>query len=56
METKFKYQIQDRESGNVIESRLSLEEAKTQVAIWEQEDKDNNAYVAEFYEIIEMGF
>lgn len=50
------YQIQDREAGNIIESGLSFEEATKLVAEYEQKDKDNNTYVAEFYEIIEMGF
>ena len=54
METKFKYQIQDREAGNVIESGLSFEEATKLVAEYEQEDKDNNDYLSNFYEIVEM--
>lgn len=48
-------QIQDREAGNVIECGLTLEDATKLVAEYEQEDKDNNIYVAEFYEIVEMG-
>ena len=47
------FTIRDREAGNVIESGLSQIEAKQKIQEFEDEDKANNEYVADFYEIAE---
>ncbi len=46
------YQIQDREAGNIIEDNLTLEEAKKILKDFEKEDKKDNTYSEDFYEIM----
>lgn len=43
--------IQDRETGNVIESNLTFEEAVKKVSEFENSDKKEGIYVPDFYEI-----
>jgi len=45
------YIIRDREAGNIIEECETLEEAEQTIIDYEEEDKGNNSYVANFYEI-----
>ena len=45
--------IQDREAGNVIETGLTLEEAKAKLAQFEKNDKEEEIYKEDFYEIVE---
>lgn len=47
------FTIRDREAGNVIESGLSLIEAKKTLESFELQDRDNKEYVIDFYEILE---
>ena len=59
MKVKF-YQVQDREAGNIIETNLTLEEAKELVNKFEDIDIKGywndgvSCYVPDFYEIKEM--
>ncbi len=48
------YKIQDREAGNVIETNLNEYSANAMVQRFEQEDKSNDIYVPDFYQIKEM--
>ena len=48
-----KYIIQDREAGNYIDERKTLEEAKKLLEQFENEDKANGEYTPDFYEIVE---
>jgi hypothetical protein len=45
------YKIQNKETGKRIDGEMTLEEAKEQLAIYEEEDKENGKYVPNFYEI-----
>lgn len=45
--------IRDREAGNKIDEFKTLVEAKTALHEYEQEDKDNDSYAPDFYEIVE---
>ena len=47
------YKIQDREAGNVIESGLTKAEAEKMLKRFESEDRRNNVYEQDFYEIVE---
>ena len=44
--------IRDREAGNVIEHFNTLEEAEKKLAEYEEQDKRDNIYVKDFYEIV----
>ena len=46
-----KYQIQDREAGNVIVIDLTHEEAIELLLIFEEQDKQQDIYTPDFYEI-----
>ncbi len=49
------YQIRDKETGNAImEEYDNLEEAEKKVREYEEEDRKNNEYTPNFYEIIEL--
>ena len=48
------YKIQDREAGNVIETGLSLNEAKRQLSKFEEQDKKDGYFTPDFYEIKEL--
>ena len=47
-----KYQIQDKEAGNVIEKDLTIAEAEKLLQEYEQEDKNEGTYSPDFYEIV----
>lgn len=47
------YKIQDRKSGNVIETGLTLDEAVRMLAQFEEEDKQDGTYMPNFYEVVE---
>lgn len=49
---KPKYIIRDREAGNYIDSLVSLEEAQKALSDYEKEDKRDNIYEENFYEIV----
>lgn len=49
-----RYQIQDREAGNVIDKYLTLNEAEDILDIMEREDRKDGTYTENFYEIVEM--
>lgn len=48
------YIIRDREAGNVIDKFNTIEEAKAEVLRYEEEDKREDTYEEDFYEIVEM--
>ena len=48
------YQIQDRESGNIIDTCLTLAEADDLLYQFEKEDKKDGCFEPNFYEIVEM--
>lgn len=48
-----KYIIRDREAGNKIASFDSYEEAAKELENYEAEDKRNEEYTPDFYEIVE---
>jgi hypothetical protein len=48
-----KYKIQDRQTGELIESNLTLEQAKELVLKYEEADKSEGIYEPDFYEIVE---
>lgn len=45
--------IQDREAGNIIDKFNSLEDAKAELASYEEQDKKDGTYTPDFYEIVE---
>ena len=47
------YTIQDRETGNIIETRLTEQEAKEMLIKFENTDKKEGTYSENFYEIVE---
>jgi hypothetical protein len=47
------YVIRDREAGNPIDEFNTLEEAEEQLAVYEAEDKRDDTYTPDFYEIVE---
>ena len=53
MKIKF-YKIQDTQAGNIIETNLNEYSANAMVQRFEQEDKSNDIYVPDFYQIKEM--
>lgn len=48
------FAIRDRESGNVIDKFNSLEEAQTELAKYEENDKQEGIYEEDFYEIVKL--
>jgi hypothetical protein len=49
-----KYKIQDRQTGELIESNLTLEQAKQILEVFETTDKSDGTYEPDFYEIVEI--
>jgi len=49
-----KYIIQDSEAGNFIDGFVTLEQAIKALKNYEEEDKKDNIFVADFYEIKEI--
>jgi hypothetical protein len=47
------YKIQEREAGNVIETGLTLAEAKNMITKFEKDDEKNGNFEQDFYEITE---
>ena len=47
------YTIQDRETGNIIETGLTEQEAKEMLIKFENADKEEGTYSENFYEIVE---
>lgn len=47
------YNIQDKETGTVIETVATIEEAELLVAQYEATDKTDGNYSVDFYEIVE---
>ena len=47
------FTIRDKEAGNVIDDFNTIEEAKIALAEYEQDDKDNDCFTTDFYEIVE---
>lgn len=47
------YIIRDKEAGNIIEQFNSYEEAQTQLEEYEQTDRCEGTYTADFYEVVE---
>lgn len=48
-----KYQIEDREAGNVIEKNLTFVEAEMMLAQFIASDKKEGIYQPNFYQIVE---
>jgi len=48
-----KYILQDREAGNVINTYPTLQDAERDLKDYETQDKRNNEYTPDFYEIKE---
>ena len=51
-ETSWKYRIQDREAGNVIERGLTEDRANELLARYEKEDQRDGTYTPDFYAIV----
>jgi hypothetical protein len=51
---KNQFRIQVKETGDVIEYFDTLEEAQLTLAQYEEEDKKDDVYVSDFYEIAEL--
>ena len=49
------YDIRNRETGTVIDSFGTLQEAKLELAEYEAEDRKEKNYTEDFYEIVEAG-
>ena len=49
-----KYQTQDTEAGNTIDTFASRIEAEKAIAEYEIEDKKDNTYTPDFYSIVTM--
>jgi hypothetical protein len=49
-----KYKILDRQTGELIESDLTLEQAKQIIEVFEETDKSEGIYEPDFYEIVEI--
>ena len=47
------YVLQDREAGNIIDTFGTLEEAKAKVKEFEADDKKEDTFTEDFYEVIE---
>lgn len=47
------YKIQHRDSGRVIETGLTFDEAVRMLAQFEEDDKKDGIYTPRFYEIVE---
>jgi len=47
------FKIQCKETGALMETGLSLQSAEKQVASHEEEDKADDTYTLDFYEIVE---
>jgi len=45
------YRIQDSEAGNIIETGLTLRQAKARLQKFESDDKASGTYTHDFYEI-----
>lgn len=48
----YKYRIEDREAGNIIDRFYTLEEAEKTLEEYEKEDKEDGSYTENFYEIV----
>lgn len=48
------YIIRDREGGNPVERVNTLEEAQALLQKYEEEDKKDGTYTADFYEIYDV--
>lgn len=48
------YRIQDRETGTIIDDFTELEYAEDALELYEMEDRENNVYEPNFYEIVEI--
>lgn len=46
------YKIQNRDSGEIMESGLTLIEANEIVHSYEKEDKDDEVYIPDLYQIV----
>lgn len=44
----------DRESGNLIEQVYSIEEGQDLIMEYEEQDKEDGVYVADFYEVVSI--
>ena len=53
-EVSKKFITQDRETGMVIDEFNTLEEAQAAIDRYEAEDRDNNCYTPNFYEVKEV--
>lgn len=51
MKTAENYVIRDRESGNIISTFETIEEAERCLQVYEQADKRDGIYTPDFYEI-----
>lgn len=54
METEKRYNIIDREAGNVIDCFITLSEALKQLLDFEKDDKANGIFTENFYQIKEI--
>ena len=52
---KITYDIRNRETGTVIDSFGTLQEATLELAEYEAEDRKEKNYTEDFYEIVEAG-
>jgi len=50
---KLRFQIQDKEAGNYIDSFATIEEAQEELKKYEKNDKKDGIYEPDFYEIFD---
>lgn len=50
----FRYKVQDREAGNVIDYFYTKEDADEAVAMYEENDREDGTYTPDFYEVKEL--
>ena len=50
----YKYKVQDRETGTLIDLFYIKEQAEMAVAEYEKQDKENGSYTPDFYEVKEL--
>ena len=49
--TTYRYKVQDREAGNVIDYFFTKEDADEAVAMFEENDKEDGTYTPDFYDV-----
>lgn len=53
-EQKTVFVVRDREAGNIIDTFATREKAEEAIAMYEDEDRQDDCYTPDFYEVYEM--